>query len=78
MNERKRTEALEVLKRATEMVQSTDTIDVFIAVAHVGGNYLCYSSSMDDTLAAIGQIELTKLDALHHLLGNTNEPNKVH
>lgn len=60
-------EALELLQAITQHVEENENSTNMLVLVKVNGEYLRYTTSMDNAIEVIGQLELAKYDTLKRM-----------
>lgn len=60
-------EALELLQAITQHVEDNENTTNMLVLVKVNGEYLRYTTSLDNAIEVIGQLELAKFDTLKRM-----------
>lgn len=60
-------EALELLQAITQHVEGNENTTNMLVLVKVNGEYLRYTTSLDNAIEVIGQLELAKFDTLKRM-----------
>jgi|TARA_R100001460_G_scaffold13973_1_gene31394 hypothetical protein len=67
VNDRSKKELLEGLKEVIEEIKEADTAESMLVMVKLNGNYVRFSSQLNDTMALIAQLELLKFDIMKRM-----------
>ena len=67
VNDRSKKELLEGLKDVIEEIKEADTAESMLVMIKLDGNYVRFSSQLNDTMALIAQLELLKFDIMKRM-----------
>lgn len=67
VNDRSKKELLEGLKDVIEEIKEADTAESMLVMIKLNGNYVRFSSQLNDTMALIAQLELLKFDIMKRM-----------
>jgi hypothetical protein len=67
VNDRSKKELLEGLKEVIEEIKEADTAESMLVMIKLNGNYVRFSSQLNDTMALIAQLELLKFDIMKRM-----------
>ncbi len=58
-------DVLKLLKNATESAEKSDNVEGCIVLLKIGGDYARYSTTINDIVREVGQIEMLKTDMIN-------------